>query len=50
MTEDDREELIERLLMEFQASVGATTDEQKYAFIAGARAAIVTLEQGQRTA
>lgn len=45
MTEDEREELIYSLLMEFQASIGATTDEQKYAFIAGARSALVTIEE-----
>ena len=48
MTEDEREELIYRLLVEFCASVCAITDEQKYAFIAGARAALVTVEEQQK--
>ncbi len=47
MTEDEdkREDLIYSLLLEFHASVGEITDEQKYAFIAGARAALVTMEE-----
>ena len=45
MTEDEREEIIGSLLVEFCASVGAITDEEKYAFIAGARAALVTMEE-----
>ena len=43
MTEDEREELIYSLLDEFVASVGSITDQQKYAFIAGARSALVTV-------
>jgi len=43
MTEDEREELIYSLLDEFIASIGSVTDEQKYAFIAGARSALVTV-------
>lgn len=43
MTDDEIEELIQELLVKFCISVGAITDEQKYAFIAGARAALVTL-------
>jgi hypothetical protein len=43
MTDDDREDLILELLTEFQQSVGATTDEQTFAFKAGARAALVTM-------
>jgi len=49
MTEDEREELIYSLLVEFCASVGAITDEQKYAFIAGARSALVTMEERAST-
>lgn len=41
MTEDEEEALIERLCDEFRASIGAAfNDERKYAFIAGARAAL----------
>ena len=43
MMPDEIEDLIQNLLIQFCASVGAITDEQKYAFIAGARAALVTL-------
>lgn len=45
MTEDEREELIRRLLTEFQSSVGALKDDAKYAFIAGARAMAHELEK-----
>jgi hypothetical protein len=48
MSEDEREELIYGLLDEFRASVGAITDDQKYAFIAGARSALVTIEEADR--
>lgn len=48
MTEDEREELIYSLLDEFRTSVGAITDEQKYAFIAGARFALVTMAEADR--
>lgn len=44
MTEDEREEIIYSLLDEFKASVGSISDEQKYAFIAGARSALVTVK------
>jgi len=42
MTEDEKEELIYRLWDEFNKSIGplGATDERKYAFIAGARAAL----------
>lgn len=41
MTEDEREDLIYRLLDEFQQAVGKPiSDEQKFSFIAGARAAL----------
>jgi hypothetical protein len=42
--EDVREELVMRLLMEFQQTEGATTDEQAFAFKAGARAALYSVE------
>jgi len=45
MDEDAREELIYRLLDEFRSSVGSITDEQKYAFIAGARSALVSVDR-----
>lgn len=48
MTEDEREELIYSLLEEFNASVGAITDDQKYAFLAGARSALVTMAERSR--
>jgi hypothetical protein len=50
MTEDEREEFIYSLLGEFQRSLGSITDEQKYAFIAGARSALVTLEEREKAA
>jgi len=37
LSEDGREELIQRLFDAFQASVGSVDDKQKFAFIAGAR-------------
>lgn len=41
MTEDEREELVYRLLEEFTESVGGKiSDDAKYAFIAGARSAL----------
>lgn len=40
MTEDEREELIQHLLEQFEESVGAISDDAKYAFIAGARSAL----------
>ena len=46
MTEDEREELIYRLCDEFKNSIGASfNDEKKYAFLAGARAALFATEQ-----
>lgn len=46
MTEDEREELIYRLLDEFKQSTGdAFNDERKYAFIAGARSALVAIDE-----
>lgn len=45
MTEDEREELIYRLLAEFEESVGHLEDSRKYAFIAGARAMAHELEK-----
>jgi hypothetical protein len=48
MTEDEREELIYSLLDEFKASIGPITDEQKFAFIAGARSALVAIEERSR--
>ena len=46
MTEDEREDLIYRLCDEFKQSIGsAFNDVQKYAFIAGARAALHAVEQ-----
>lgn len=45
MTEDRRENLIAELAEEFMKSIGATFDDtQKYAFIAGARSALVMIE------
>lgn len=44
MTEDEREELVYRLVEEFKASVGSVTDQQRYAFISGARAALVAVK------
>lgn len=50
MTEDEKEEMIYRLWDEFAATIGsAATDEKKYAFIVGARAAIHELEQKARS-
>jgi hypothetical protein len=41
MSEDEKEEMIRRLWDEFAASIGAAaTNEKKFAFIAGARAAL----------
>jgi len=46
MTEDEREDLIYRLLEDFQQSiVKPLSDEQKFSFIAGARAAIHAVSQ-----
>lgn len=47
MTEDEREELVYRLLAEFQDSVGAIGDDAKYAFIAGARSALHAVGQSR---
>ncbi|WGR74358.1 MULTISPECIES: hypothetical protein [unclassified Bradyrhizobium] len=48
-TEKEKEEFIYGLVDEFKASLAGTmTDSQKYAFIAGARYAIVTLSKGAR--
>lgn len=42
MGEDEREDLIFKLLGEFQQSIGsAFNDEKKFSFIAGARAALI---------
>lgn len=44
--EDKREELVYQLLDEFRDSIGsAFNDEKKFSFIAGARAALVTISQ-----
>lgn len=49
MDEDEREEMIYRLWAEFAAIIGtAATDEKKYAFIAGARAALVEIDQATK--
>lgn len=46
MTEDEKEELVYELCGEFAQSIGSTfNDERKYAFIAGARSAIVALQK-----
>lgn len=46
MTDDECEDLICRLLDEFKQSIGAALDEnRKYAFIAGARAALLAVGQ-----
>ena len=44
VTTDECEELIIKLFMEFQASIGPTTDEQKFAFMAGVHAALSSTE------
>lgn len=45
MTEDEKEELVHELCNEFAESVGLIfNDVRKYAFIAGARSAIVALQ------
>ena len=44
MTEDEREELVYRLLEQFMDSVGPISDDAKYAFIAGARSALVHVD------
>jgi hypothetical protein len=49
MDEDEREELIRKLLAEFQDSTGATDDGTKYAFIAGARAMAYAMENPDQT-
>lgn len=47
-TEEEKEEFIYRLVDEFRDSLAGTmTDAQKYAFIAGARSAIVTLSSNK---
>jgi hypothetical protein len=43
MTEDEREELIYSLFDEFKALHASITEEEKYAFMAGARMALVTV-------
>lgn len=48
MSEDEREELILKLWMEFNSLVRTTSNEQKFAFIAGARSAIITMEERDR--
>ena len=45
MTEDEREELVYRLLEEFKESVGSAFDDKmKLGFIAGARSALFTMK------
>ena len=49
MTEDEIEDLIYRLLDEFQQSAGAAfNDEKKFSFVAGARAALHALKERER--
>lgn len=46
MTEDEKEDLIYRLWAEFATLIGAAAnDEKKFAFIAGARAALYEIGQ-----
>lgn len=48
MTEDEREELVYRLWDEFKAiRPGEPKDEEKYGFIAGARAALLHVESSK---
>jgi hypothetical protein len=46
-TEEEKEDFIYRLVDEFKDSLAGTmTDAQKYAFVAGARSAVVALSNG----
>jgi hypothetical protein len=49
MTEEEKENLIHSLWAEWRDVIGAAAnDEKKYAFIVGARAAIVAMEERTR--